>query len=158
MSDTYNTDSPSSRPQARRLPPLDTASVLPATDEMVDMARPEAYTTTTRKLVARIDRDRDLLRRCLVAIRDESPSYISLIQDLEEAIEEPPKMKRGKNDKETCALNGWKVGDVLEGTEGDKTDRITIHYIGPVMLICHWERHGMELSTDLGFREWRKVN
>ena len=39
-------------------------------------------------------------------------------------------MLRGKTEKETLDLNGWRVGDVLEGDEGHGPSRILITTIG----------------------------
>ena len=39
-------------------------------------------------------------------------------------------MIHGKTEKETIELNGWGVGDILEGDEGYGPDRIKITAIG----------------------------
>lgn len=67
-------------------------------------------------------------------------------------------MKRGKTEAETISLNGWKVGDVLEGKEGRRTDRIMITAVGLECILAFWENHQKELSTTLAHREWRKVS
>lgn len=73
-------------------------------------------------------------------------------------------MKRGKTDRETLDLNGWGVGDILEGDEGFGPDRIKITAIGEQRFLCRWdykcnddfkEESGI---TTLAMREWKKVN
>lgn len=72
-------------------------------------------------------------------------------------------MKRGKTEAETLALNGWKVGDILQGDEGNGPDRILITAIGEDLFTCKWdykctgEYHRESGSTTLSCREWRKV-
>lgn len=80
-------------------------------------------------------------------------------------IKEPESesMKRGKTEAETLALNGWKVGDILEGDEGNGPDRILITAIGEDRFTCKWdykctgEYHRESGNTTLSCREWRKV-
>lgn len=72
-------------------------------------------------------------------------------------------MKRGKTEAETLALNGWKVGDILEGDEGNGPDRIIITAIGEDRFTCRWdykctgEYQRESGNTTLSCREWRKV-
>ncbi len=71
-------------------------------------------------------------------------------------------MKRGKTDRETVELNGWKVGDVLEGDDGYGLQRIKITAIGHDAILCRWDYDcdgdwsGDKLTT-LNLREWRKI-
>jgi hypothetical protein len=48
-------------------------------------------------------------------------------------------MKRGKTERETLELNGWKVGDILEGDEGYGPSRILITAIGDEKFLCRWD-------------------
>ena len=72
-------------------------------------------------------------------------------------------MKRGKTERETLELNGWRVGDVLEGDEGFGADRIRITAVGEERFLCrwkygknaHWEKESG--CTTLRCREWRKI-
>lgn len=73
-------------------------------------------------------------------------------------------MLRGKTEAETLALNGWTVGDILEGKEGNRVDKIMITAIGHSEFLCRWKRQGdVEFRPEGGFlttlnaREWRKV-
>jgi len=57
-----------------------------------------------------------------------------------------------------------KVGDVLEGDEGKRRDRIKVNYIGGQILVCDWD-HGAngnydaaDINTSLSCREWKKVS
>ena len=74
------------------------------------------------------------------------------------------KIKLGSTEKETLLLNGWGVGDILEGDEGYGPDRIIITAIGEERFLCKWDYkckgdYGEECgSTTLVCREWRKVN
>lgn len=80
-------------------------------------------------------------------------------------IKEPESkvMKRGRTEAETLALNGWKVGDILEGDEGNGPDRILITAIGEDRFTCKWdykctgEYQRESGNTTLSCREWRKV-
>lgn len=60
-----------------------------------------------------------------------------------------------------CRANGWKVGDVLEGTDDISTDRIRITAIGEVYVFVCWQYADMPESADrpisLDFRDWHKV-
>lgn len=74
-------------------------------------------------------------------------------------------MKRGKTERETLELNGFGVGDILEGDEGYGPDRIIITAIGEERFLCKWDykcngkyTHGESGSTTLNHREWVKVN
>lgn len=66
-------------------------------------------------------------------------------------------MLRGKTNAETCFLNKWDVGDILEGDEGGGPERIIITAIGFEHVLAFWERTGREASTVLSVREWKKV-
>ena len=72
-------------------------------------------------------------------------------------------MKRGKTEAETLKLNGWGIGDILEGEECGKLQRIRITTVGEELFLCRWDyrcdgnfgpEHG---STTLCAREWEKV-
>ena len=72
-------------------------------------------------------------------------------------------MKRGKTEAETLTLNGWGVGDILEGEKDGSVRRILITAIGEELFMCRWDKgfggdfgseHG---ATILGMREWKKV-
>lgn len=74
-------------------------------------------------------------------------------------------MKRGKTERETLELNGWQVGDILEGDEGHGPDRIIITAIGEKKFLCKWDYkckgkypRGETGNTTLSHREWVKVN
>lgn len=74
-------------------------------------------------------------------------------------------MKRGKTERETLELNGWGIGDILEGDEGHGPDRIIITAIGEEKFLCKWDykckgeySRGESGSTTLSCREWKKVN
>jgi hypothetical protein len=74
-------------------------------------------------------------------------------------------MKRGKTERETLDLNGWSVGDILEGDEGRGPDRIIITAIGEEIFLCKWDfgckgkyPRGESGATTLKCREWKKVN
>lgn len=72
-------------------------------------------------------------------------------------------MQRGKTEADTLHLNGWQVGDILEGQEGNRLDRILITQIGQERFLCRWKYSdksdfGEESgNTTLAYREWRKV-
>lgn len=72
-------------------------------------------------------------------------------------------MKRGKTEAETLKLNGWGVGDILEGSESGRHDRILITGVGDTRFMCRWDngskgKFGEERgNTVLSAREWRKV-
>ena len=72
-------------------------------------------------------------------------------------------MKRGKTEKETLDLNGWGVGDILEGYEGYGPDRIKITSVGEELFLCRWRNRkgeGWEResgNTTLICREWVRV-
>ncbi|HPB98053.1 MAG TPA: hypothetical protein PKW66_19205 [Polyangiaceae bacterium] len=72
-------------------------------------------------------------------------------------------MKRGKTDRQTLELNGWGIGDILEGDEGYGPQRIVITAIGEECFLCRWDRHmdgkwsDESGITTLRCREWRKV-
>lgn len=73
-------------------------------------------------------------------------------------------MKRGKTEKETLELNGWGIGDILEGDEGYGSDRIKITAIGEQRFLCRWDYKCKGIfkdesgNTTLASREWKKVN
>lgn len=73
-------------------------------------------------------------------------------------------MKKGSTDKETMSLNGWGVGDILEGDEGHGPQRILITAIGEELILCKWDYKcdgtypdGECGSTTLSLRDWKKV-
>lgn len=72
-------------------------------------------------------------------------------------------MKRGKTEKETLDLNGWGVGDILEGDEGYGPDRIKITAVGQERFLCRWKYRNREEwesesgNTTLTCREWVRV-
>lgn len=74
-------------------------------------------------------------------------------------------MEKGKNDRETCELNGFVVGDVIEGDEGYGPSRILITAIGQESLLARCLSHpgkpvcghGESLWT-LSYREWKKID
>jgi len=73
-------------------------------------------------------------------------------------------MQYGKTEAETLRLNGWGVGDVLEGDEGSNTARLWITSIGQETFLCRWD-YGCtgefgeeEGNTTLDHRVWRKVD
>jgi len=74
------------------------------------------------------------------------------------------KMKLGLTEKETLILNGWGIGDILEGDEGYGPDRIIITAIGVERFLCMWDYKCTGVysdecgSTTLVCREWKKVN
>lgn len=80
-----------------------------------------------------------------------------------ESTSRTEKMKRGKTQVETLTLNGWTVGDILEGDEGHGPDQLVITAIGEERFMCRWlDRRSSEWreesgSTTLTCREWRKV-
>jgi hypothetical protein len=47
-------------------------------------------------------------------------------------------MKRGKTERETLDLNGWGVGDILEGDEGYGPSLIKITSVGEERFLCRW--------------------
>lgn len=73
------------------------------------------------------------------------------------------KMKIGDTQRETLKLNGWGVGDILEGDEGSGPNRILITAIGESTFLCKWDyqcngEYDEECgSTVLDCREWKKV-
>lgn len=72
-------------------------------------------------------------------------------------------MKYGKTEKETLVLNGWGIGDVLEGAEDGRPSRILITAIGEERFLSRWdhlEGNGWESEsgiTTLNSRDWKKV-
>ncbi len=72
-------------------------------------------------------------------------------------------MKRGNIEAKTLELNGWGVGDILEGDEGYGADRIVITAVGEESFLCKWDYkakgvYGEESgNTTLTCREWKKV-
>ena len=72
-------------------------------------------------------------------------------------------MKRGKTERETLELNGWGVGDILEGDEGYGPQWLVITAIGEETFLCRWKyredegfRHEAG-NTTLTCRDWCKV-
>jgi len=72
-------------------------------------------------------------------------------------------MQRGKTEAETLRLNGWGVGDILEGDEGFGPERIWIISVGQEYFLCRWDREcnghfdRESRNTTLSCREWKKV-
>ena len=72
-------------------------------------------------------------------------------------------MRRGKTERETLDLNGWTIGDILEGDEGYGPSLIKITAIGEELFLCRWDyRKGggwqpESGQTTLSCREWKKV-
>ena len=72
-------------------------------------------------------------------------------------------MLRGKTEVETLRLNGWGVGDILEGDQGYGPDQIEITAVGVEAFLCKWDykcegRYSREGgNTTLTRREWKKV-
>jgi hypothetical protein len=65
---------------------------------------------------------------------------------------------------ETCRQNGWQVGDVLEGDEGNGPTRIKITAIGEVAILARpiWQAgkaitDAYECQWTLAYRDWRKA-
>jgi hypothetical protein len=73
-------------------------------------------------------------------------------------------MKHGKTERETLDLNGWTIGDILEGDEGYGPQLIKITAVGEERFLCRWNYQkgkGWEREsgqTTLSCREWRKVS
>ena len=73
-------------------------------------------------------------------------------------------MKYGKTERETLDLNGWTVGDILEGDEGYGPDLVKITAVGEERFLCRWNHQkgcGWEREsgqTTLSCRQWRKVS
>lgn len=72
-------------------------------------------------------------------------------------------MERGRTEVETLKLNGWGLGDILEGDEGYGPDQIKIIAMGNENFICQWRNRETgafereSSNTTLSCREWRKV-
>jgi len=72
-------------------------------------------------------------------------------------------MKCGKTELETLEINGWGVGDILEGDEGYGPARIMITAVGEERFLCRWDHEcmgkwGSECgNTTLKLREWKLV-
>lgn len=73
------------------------------------------------------------------------------------------KMIRGYSEAETVRLNGWGVGDILEGAEGNRVSRILITAVTDTSFLCKWdykcngEYDEESGDTILNYREWKKV-
>lgn len=73
-------------------------------------------------------------------------------------------MQYGKTERETLDLNGWTIGDILEGDEGYGPDLIKITAVGEERFLCRWnyqKGNGWEREsgqTTLKCRKWRKVS
>ena len=73
-------------------------------------------------------------------------------------------MIHGKTERETLDLNGWTIGDILEGDEGYGPDLIKITAVGEERFLCRWnyqKGNGWEREsgqTTLSCRKWRKVS
>ncbi len=72
-------------------------------------------------------------------------------------------MLRGMTERKTLELNGWGIGDILEGDEGYGPQWILITAIGEETFLCRWkyeagQKFGAEKgNTTLTCRDWRKV-
>jgi hypothetical protein len=72
-------------------------------------------------------------------------------------------VKRGRTDRETCELNGWKVGTRLVGDEGYGPTVIRIVYMDDDTMIARQESHngepigGKAAAWTLTCREWCEV-
>ncbi len=73
-------------------------------------------------------------------------------------------MKQGETEVETLRINGWGVGDVLEGDDGFGVDRIKITAIGEQKFLCKWDYKATGVYSDesgattLRCRGWKKVS
>lgn len=74
-------------------------------------------------------------------------------------------MKRGNTERETLELNGWGIGDILEGDKGHGPQRILITAIGETEFLCKWDyecsgkyERGEDGSTTLSLRDWKKID
>jgi hypothetical protein len=69
----------------------------------------------------------------------------------------------GPTERQILESHGWVVGDVLEGVEGNHTDRILITAIGEETFLCRWDYgckgvFGEEVgNTTLRYRDWKRV-
>ena len=72
------------------------------------------------------------------------------------------RMVRGKTEAETCALNGWHVGTIIEGDEGYGPTRIRITAIGERIILARCVscpgKVCRESSWTLTCREWAEVS
>lgn len=74
------------------------------------------------------------------------------------------RMIRGYSEAETLRLNGWGVGDILEGAEGSRVSRILITAMTDTRFLCKWdykcngEYDEESGNTTLSCREWKKVD
>lgn len=65
---------------------------------------------------------------------------------------------------ELCRVNGWKVGDVLEGDEGYGPTRIVLTAIGEDLVLARTLAQDgtivdcREIPWSLKYRDWRKCN
>lgn len=76
-------------------------------------------------------------------------------------------MKIGKTERETLDLNGWGVGDILEGEWLSSRGKILITAVGEEKFLCRWEtwrlnesepRWGPETGNTALAGEWKKVS
>ena len=73
------------------------------------------------------------------------------------------KIKLGETEVETLWLNGWGLGDILEGDEGHGPDRILITAIGAKKFTARWDYKctgdwaDETGNTTLVCRNWKKV-
>lgn len=66
-------------------------------------------------------------------------------------------MLRGHTETETCKLNGWTVGDIIEGDEGYGPTRIIITAIGVRKILACQIDGDCESPWTFACREWEKV-
>lgn len=73
-------------------------------------------------------------------------------------------MLRGETEVDTLALNGWRIGDILEGDYGYGPEQILITAIGEELFLCRWKNKNKDEfgeesgDTTLNYREWKKVD
>lgn len=53
--------------------------------------------------------------------------------------------------------NEWGPGTVLEGDEDTRRARIMLLFVGAQVVVARWP-DGRERLTDLGSRNWRRIN
>lgn len=73
-------------------------------------------------------------------------------------------MLMGDTEADTLHLNGWRVGDILEGVENGAADRIWITAISGERFVCRWADRSTGIferesgNTTLSCRNWAKVD
>ena len=56
-----------------------------------------------------------------------------------------------------CRQNGWEVGDILQGDEGNGPERILLTAIGESAILAISFKVKYEGSWTLEYRDWKKV-